>query len=124
MVKGGDVFLSTFVSYGCSSGYYGAQMHWNTMKMNLDWAMWDSGPHAPGKPITHPINPTDKQGRPTDRKGNLCSVRALCYPWTHLGSLVIAADLPFCRPTSRRRRALCSAPAAGTLARALAHSVG
>ena len=71
--KGGDVFLSTFVSYGCSSGYYGAQMHWNTMKMSLDWAMWDSGPAAPGKPITHPINPTDATGRPTDRKGNLCS---------------------------------------------------
>lgn len=58
--KGGDVFLSTFVSYGCSSGHYGAQMHWNTMKMSLDWAMWDSGPAAPGKPITHPINPIDK----------------------------------------------------------------
>ncbi len=26
-----------------------------------------------GKPITHPINPIDKQGRTTDRKGNLCS---------------------------------------------------
>ena len=45
--KGGDVFLSTFVSYGCSSGYYGAQMHWNTMKMSLDWEMCDSGPAAP-----------------------------------------------------------------------------
>jgi len=75
--KGGDVFLSTFVNYGCSSGYYGAQMHWNTMKMNLDWAMWDSGgghnPDGSPMPMTHPINPTDKQGRPTDRKGNLCS---------------------------------------------------
>lgn len=115
------MFLSTFVSYGCSSGYYGAQMHWNTMKMSLDWAMWDSGPAAPGKPITHPINPTDKQGRPTDRKGNLCSVRVCAYSWTHHGALLIH-DLPFCRSTSRRRRVLCSARAAGTLARALAHN--
>ena len=71
--KGGDVFLSTFVNYGCSSGYYGAQMHWNTMKMSLDWAMWDSGgghnPDGSPMPMTHPINPTDKQGRETDRKG-------------------------------------------------------
>ena len=55
------------MSYGCSSGYYGAQMHWNTMKMSLDWAMWDSGgghnPDGSPMPMTHPINPTDKQGR-------------------------------------------------------------
>ena len=35
--KGGDVFLSTFLSMGCGGGYYGAQMHWNTMQMSLDW---------------------------------------------------------------------------------------
>ena len=77
LTQGGDVFLSTFVSYGCSSGYYGAQMHWNTMKMSLDWAMWDSGgghnKDGSPMPMTHPINPTDPQGRPTDRKGHLCS---------------------------------------------------
>lgn len=70
---GGDVFLSTFLSMGCGGGYYGAQMHWNTMKMSLDWAVWDSGPHAPGVPITHPINPVGKAGQPVDRKGRNCS---------------------------------------------------
>ena len=41
--KGGDVFLSTFLNMGCGGGYYGAQMHWNTMQMSVDWAVWDSG---------------------------------------------------------------------------------
>ena len=39
---------------GCGGGYYGAQMHWNTMKMSLDWAVWDSGPHAPGLSLDTP----------------------------------------------------------------------
>ena len=33
----------------------------------------DSGPHAPGVPITHPINPVGKAGQPVDRKGRNCS---------------------------------------------------
>jgi hypothetical protein len=96
--KGGDVFLSTFLSYGCSSGYYGAQMHWNTMKMSLDWAMWDSGgghnKDGSPMPMTHPINPTDKQGRPTDRQGNLCSVRCCSRPPAarYISMPLVAAD--------------------------------
>ena len=34
---GGDVFLSTTLNVGCGSGYYGAQMHYNTTSMNVDW---------------------------------------------------------------------------------------
>ena len=77
---GGDVFLSTTLNMGCGGGYYGSQMHWNTSAMNLDWAIWDIGLPASqcpsGKPCgaenTHPINPVDADGKPTNR-GQPCS---------------------------------------------------
>lgn len=80
---GGDVFLSTMLNLGCGGGYFGSQMHFNTSAMNLDWAVWDIGvPGAPancpgGKPCStmsaHPVNPTNSNGKPVDRQGNLCS---------------------------------------------------
>lgn len=44
-------------------------MHWNTSAMNLDWAVWDIG----STKNQHPINPTNADGKPVDRQGNLCS---------------------------------------------------
>ena len=37
--------------------------------MNLDWAVWDIG----STKNQHPINPTNADGKPVDRQGNLCS---------------------------------------------------
>ena len=65
----GTSFLSTTLNLGCGSGYYGSQMHWNTSAMNLDWAVWDIG----STKNQHPINPTNADGKPVDRQGNLCS---------------------------------------------------
>eukprot|EP01050_Picozoa_sp_SAG11_P007791 SAG11_NODE_660_length_7893_cov_4.055042_6_plen_202_part_00 len=37
--------------------------------MNLDWAVWDIG----STKNQHPVNPTNSDGKPVDRQGNLCS---------------------------------------------------
>jgi hypothetical protein len=72
---GGDVFLSTMLNMGCGGGYFGSQMHYNTSSMNLDWAVWDIG--LPGGKTstmnTIPITAVNKDGKPVDRRGNLCS---------------------------------------------------
>jgi hypothetical protein len=73
---GGDVFLSTTLNMGCGGGYFGSQMHWNTSSMNIDWAVWDIALPGGAKGSTmntHPINPTDKNGKPVSRSGKPCS---------------------------------------------------
>jgi len=50
-------------------------MHWNTSALNMDWAIWDIAGNVKGTSTknTVPITPVNKDGKPVNRQGKLCS---------------------------------------------------